>query len=82
MLDQDVAFKELQEIAFKIEQKILKCVTLFDVYEGKNIPEGKKSYGINFTFQDRNKTLTDKQVDKVMEKILKNFKKNFQVELR
>ena len=82
MLDQDVAFKELQEIAFKIERKILKCVTLFDVYEGKNIPEGKKSYGINFTFQDRNKTLTDKQVDKVMEKFLKNFKKNFQVELR
>ena len=53
-----------------------------DVYEGKNLPNRKKSYGINFTFLDKNKTLTDKQVDKVMEKLLKNFKNAFDVELR
>ena len=82
LLDQDVAFEALKELAFKTERKILNSVTLFDFYEGKNLPKGKKSYGINFTFQDKNKTLTDKQVDKVMEKLLKNFKESFKAELR
>jgi phenylalanyl-tRNA synthetase beta chain len=82
LLDQEVKFESLQEIAFNTERKILNSVSLFDVYEGKNLPKGKKSYGINFTFQDKNRTLTDKQVDKVMQKLLKNFKDKFQVELR
>jgi phenylalanyl-tRNA synthetase beta chain len=82
LVDQEVAFEELQMVAFKTEQKILSAVTLFDVYEGKNLPKGKKSYGISFTFQDKNKTLTDKQVDKIMDKLLKNFKEGFQAELR
>jgi len=82
LLDQDVAFEALKELAFKTERKILNSVTLFDFYEGKKLPKGKKSYGINFTFQDKNKTLTDKQVDKVMEKLLKNFKEGFKAELR
>lgn len=82
LIDQEVSFEALQEIAFKTERKILKSVSLFDVYEGKNLPNRKKSYGINFTFLDKNKTLTDKQVDKVMEKLLKNFKNAFDVELR
>ena len=82
LLDQDVAFEALKELAFKTERKILNSVTLFDFYEGKNLPKGKKSYGINFTLQDKNKTLTDKQVDKVMEKLLKNFKESFKAELR
>jgi len=82
LLDQEVTFQALQEIAYNTERKILKSVSLFDVYEGDKLPKGKKSYGINFTFQDKNRTLTDKQVDKVMEKLLKNFKENFQVELR
>ena len=82
LVDQEVAFEELQMVAFKTERKILSAVTLFDVYEGKNLPKGKKSYGISFTFQDKNKTLTDKQVDKIMDKLLKNFKEGFQAELR
>ena len=82
LVDEEVTFKELEMVAFKTERKILTAVTLFDVYEGKNLPQGKKSYGINFTFQDKNKTLTDKQVDKIMDKLLKNFKEAFQAELR
>ena len=82
LVDEEITFKELEMVAFKTERKILTSVTLFDVYEGKNLPQGKKSYGINFTFQDKNKTLTDKQVDKIMEKLLKNFKEAFQAELR
>lgn len=82
LVDEKITFKELEMVAFKTERKILTSVTLFDVYEGKNLPQGKKSYGINFTFQDKNKTLTDKQVDKIMEKLLKNFKEAFQAELR
>lgn len=82
LVDQNVQFEDLQKLAFKTERKILKSVTLFDVFEGKSLPKGKKSYGINFNFQDQNKTLTDKQVDKVMEKLLQNFKKDFEAELR
>jgi phenylalanyl-tRNA synthetase beta chain len=82
LVGEEVTFNELEIVAFKTERKILTAVTLFDVYEGKNLPQGKKSYGINFTFQDKNKTLTDKQVDKIMDKLLKNFKEDFQAELR
>jgi len=82
LVDQIVQFEDLQKLAFMTERKILKSVTLFDVFEGKSLPKGKKSYGINFNFQDQNKTLTDKQVDKVMEKLLQNFKKDFEAELR
>jgi len=82
LLDEQVTFEELEQLAFQTERKILKRVSLFDVYQGKNLPKGKKSYGINFTFQDKNKTLTDKQVDKVMDSLLKNFRDKFQAELR
>ena len=69
-------------IALKTDNKILKSVELFDVYEGKNISENKKSYGISFLFQDENKTLTDKQVDKVMCKLRQKFIDEFNAELR
>ncbi len=82
LLEEDVPFEKIKSIALKIERKILKSVYLFDVYEGKNLPKGKKSYGISFAFQDENKTLTDKQVDKVMEKLRKSFKTEFNAELR
>ena len=82
LVDQEIQFEDLQKLAYQTERKILKSVTLFDVYEGKSLAKGKKSYGINFNFQDKNKTLTDKQVDKVMEKLLQNFKKEFNAELR
>ena len=82
LIDHEISFDLIKEIAFKTEKKILKNVTLFDVYEGGNLPRDKKSYGINFTFQDKNRTLTDLQIDKVMDKLLKNFKQRFEVELR
>ncbi|PPK94872.1 phenylalanyl-tRNA synthetase beta subunit [Nonlabens xylanidelens] len=69
LVDDAVNFKQLREIALNSEKKILKSVQLFDVYEGSKLPKGKKSYALNFTLQDTNKTLTDKQIDKTMNKI-------------
>lgn len=82
LIDKDVEFEALKGSAFKIDRNILKSVQLFDVYEGNKLPKEKKSYGISFTFQDQNKTLTDKQIDKIMEKLKQNFSKEFKAELR
>ncbi|MGA0965761.1 MAG: phenylalanine--tRNA ligase subunit beta [Flavobacteriaceae bacterium] len=82
LVDEATPFEELQKTALQTEQKILKEVHLFDVYQGKNLPKGKKSYGLSFSFQDNKKTLTDPQVDKVMEKLKTNFEKQFGAELR
>jgi len=82
LLNREISFEALKKTAFNTERKILKSVELFDVYEGKNLPKNKKSYGISFIFQDYNKTLTDRQVDKIMDKLKKNFTKEFQAELR
>jgi phenylalanyl-tRNA synthetase beta chain len=60
----------------------LKSVNLFDVYQGKNLPKGKKSYAVSFTLQDENKTLTDKEIDKIMSKLQNNFEKQLNAELR
>ena len=70
------------KIAKQADNKILKSVNLFDVYEGDNLPEGKKSYALSFTMADDTKTLTDKYVDKVMEKLTKSLSKNAGAELR
>lgn len=82
LLDQKVSFEEIYNIAYKTEQKLLKNVNLFDVYEGENLPEGKKSYAVSFILQDENKTLTDKQIDKIMNKLQQNFEKQLGAELR
>ena len=82
LIDKNVSFQSLKDTAYKTERKILQDVNLFDVYEGKNLPKDKKSYWISFTFQDKNKTLTDKQVERVMEQLLQNFKSQFGAELR
>jgi phenylalanyl-tRNA synthetase beta chain len=82
LLDEVISFEALREMALKTDRKILKEVHLFDVYEGKNLEKGKKSYGLSFTFQDKNKTLTDKQVDKVMDKLKQNFEKEYGAQLR
>ena len=82
LIDKNVSFQSLKDTAYKTERKILQDVNLFDVYEGKNLPKDKKSYGISFTFQDKNKTLTDKQVERFMEQLLQNFKSQFGAELR
>lgn len=82
LLDEGVSFTEIRKSAFKAERKILKSVTLFDVYRGDKIPEGKKQYAISFVLQDSEKTLTDKYVEETMSKLLKNFETNFGAQLR
>lgn len=71
LVDKSVTFAEIEEIIRKTEKKLLKGVSLFDVYEGKNLPEGKKSYGISILLQDDEKTMNDKQIDAIMQKIIK-----------
>ncbi len=82
LLDDDVTFDAIYQIAKKTEKQLLKQVNLFDVYQGKNLPKGKKSYAISFTLQDENKTLNDKQIDKIMNKLQSNFEKQLGAELR
>lgn len=82
LIDKSVEFVEIEQIARQSEKKLLKRVELFDVYEGKNLPEGKKSYAVNFILQDENKTLTDKQIEAVMSKLINNLKAKLGAELR
>ncbi len=82
LLDESVTFNELQEAAKKAEKHLLKNVTLFDVFTGKKLPGGKKSYALSFTIQDDRKTLTDKQIDKIMKKLQQSFEKEFGASLR
>lgn len=73
LLDKTITFQQIEDIAFEVEKKILKKVVLFDVYEGKNLEPGKISYAVNFTLQDTEKTLQDKQIDNVMQCLIKAF---------
>ncbi|WP_299104672.1 phenylalanine--tRNA ligase subunit beta [uncultured Tenacibaculum sp.] len=82
LLDDKVEFKEIYNLAFQSERKLLKDVDLFDVYEGDKLPEGKKSYAVSFVLQDENKTLADKQIDKIMQKLQQTFEKNLDAVLR
>lgn len=81
-LDEAVTFKQVYDLAWKTEKTLLKKVNLFDVYKGKKLPEGKKSYAVSFTLLDENKTLTDKQIDKIMSKLLVRYQKELGAELR
>jgi len=82
LIDDHVNFKDIYSIANKTERQLLKKVSLFDVYQGKNLPIGKKSYAVSFSLQDENKTLTDKQIDKIMGALKNNFEKELGAELR
>ncbi|MDP2540768.1 phenylalanine--tRNA ligase subunit beta [Tenacibaculum discolor] len=82
LLDNKVEFKEIYNLAFQSERKLLKEVDLFDVYEGDKLPEGKKSYAVSFVLQDENKTLADKQIDKIMQKLQQTFEKSLDAVLR
>ena len=75
-------YPAVEEIARQTEKKLLKKVELFDVYEGKNLPAGKKSYAVNFILQDAEKTMGDKQIDAIMQKLIANLKKQLGAELR
>lgn len=82
LLDKQITFAQLEKIAFDTEKKLLKSVSLFDVYEGKNLETGKKSYAISFILQDETKTLTDSQIDAIMKKLLSNFENQLGAKLR
>ena len=82
LIDESTSFNDLFQAALQAERKLLKEVNLFDVYQGKNLPEGKKSYAMSFTLRDDNKTLNDKQIDKVMQKLQSTFEKQFNASLR
>ena len=82
LLDESVSFADLRMTAFKQARKLLKSVTLFDVYRGDKIPAGKKQYALGFVLQDLEKTLTDQDVERTMEGILQAFQKNFGAQLR
>ena len=82
LIDKNVEFEKIEQIARQTEKKLLKSVELFDVYEGKNLPAGKKSYAVNFILQDTEKTLNDKQIDSIMQKLIANLKKQLNAELR
>ena len=82
LIDKNVEFAQVEQIARQTEKKLLKSVELFDVYEGKNLPAGKKSYAVNFILQDEQKTLNDKQIDAIMQKLIANLKKQLNAELR
>jgi len=75
LLEQNVSYKQIEEIAYRTERKLLENIFLFDVYEGKNLEPGKKSYALTFILQDEEQTLTDKQIDKTMEKLMAAFEK-------
>ena len=82
LLDKKVQFAEIEKIAYETEKKLLKAVELFDVYEGKNLEAGKKSYAVSFTLQDENATLNDKQIDKIMSKLIANLQNKLDAKLR
>jgi phenylalanyl-tRNA synthetase beta chain len=82
LVNADVTFEELHQIALKTERQLLENVQLFDVFTGNGIPKGKKSYGLNFKLSDKNKTLTDKQIDKTMKRISQQYEKQLGASLR
>ena len=82
LIDKKVQFAEIEKIAYETEKKLLKEVSLFDVYEGKNLDAGKKSYAVSFMLQDENATLNDKQIDKIMQKLIKNLETKLDAKLR
>lgn len=82
LLDKNVQFAEVEKIAYDTERKLLKAVELFDVYEGKNLEPGKKSYAVSFLLQDEHATLNDKQIDKIMQKLIANLENKLGAKLR
>jgi len=82
LLNKDISFEQLKQIALKTERGLLKEVNVFDVYVGDKLPEGKKSYALSFLLQDEEKTLTDKQIEAIMQKLILNFEKQAGAEIR
>ena len=82
VVDKDVTYQQLYDTAFSAERSILRCVNLFDVYQGAGIPAGKKSYALSFTLCDDEKTLDDKRIDGAMKKLVSAFEKQLGASVR
>jgi len=82
LLDAGITFKQVKELAFKSERKLLRSIGLFDVYEGKNLPSGKKSYAVSFILRDDEKTLKDKQIEKIMKKLISTYERELGAQIR
>ena len=82
VLDKKVTYAEIEKIARKTEQQLLKEMNVFDVYEGDKMAAGKKSYAISFVLQNTDKTLTDEEIEGTMSKLLKQFEKELGATLR
>jgi phenylalanyl-tRNA synthetase beta chain len=82
LIDKAIQFEQLESLAYQSEKSVLKQVSLFDVYEGEKLPEGKKSYALSFILQDETATLTDKQIEKIMEKLIKVYQEKAGAEIR
>ena len=82
LVDDSVTFAQIESIAQRAEKKLLKKVELFDVYTGDKLPQGKKSYAVNFTLQDENKTLNEKAIDAIMKKLIHQLTTQLGAELR
>jgi phenylalanyl-tRNA synthetase beta chain len=82
LLDEAVEYGQIEKLAHKTEKKLLKAVNLFDVYQGKNLPSGKKSYAVSFVFRSDKKTLEDMEIDAIMKDLMETYKKKLGAEIR
>ena len=82
LIDKKIKFSQIKELAYKSERKLLKRVSLFDVYEGEKLGKDKKSYAVSFVLQDEFKTLTDKQIDKIMNNFIRSFETELNAQIR
>ncbi len=82
LIDENVSFKQIKDLAFKTDKKLIKDVSIFDVYKGKGIEEGKKSYAVNFVLLDEKKNLNEKAINKTMNKLMSNYKRQLNAQIR
>jgi phenylalanyl-tRNA synthetase beta chain len=82
VINKEVSYQAIERIAEQVEKNLLKSVSVFDVYEGKNLGEGKKSYSVSFMLQDESQTLTDKVIDATMDRLIQRFEKELGAVIR
>jgi phenylalanyl-tRNA synthetase beta chain len=82
LINSNVTFAQIKEVALKTERKLIKSINLFDVYQGANLGEGKKSYAVSFILQDDTKTLADKQIDKAMQNLIAAYNRDLEAQIR
>ena len=82
VLDKQVSFDEIRNLVLTTEKRLIKSIIAFDVYEGENIPQGKKAYALGFTLLDENKTLTDEEIDKTIERLIAAFEQKLGAVIR